>query len=138
MAASNTVSGKSGKVQTGATPADVDDVAHWTLAISYEITAHGSTETAGHKHRCVGSGDTTGTIKVWQQSDAAPGLTVGASVPVVLDLDGTDTNKYTGDIVIESFDGYEVNMDGGPAVFANYTWGADGKLTAAGNVPPLT
>ena len=37
-----TLSGKNGKVQTGATPADVDDIAHWTIEIGYEITAYGS------------------------------------------------------------------------------------------------
>lgn len=133
-----TLSGKNGKVQTGATPADVDDIAHWTIEIGYEITAYGSSETAGHKKRTVGTGDTTGEIKIWQQDDVAIGLTVGAEVAVVLDLDGGDVNKYTGSVVVESFSGFQVNMDGGEGVFATYTWGADGKLTAAGTAPPLT
>jgi len=133
-----TISGKAGKVQTGATPVDVADVASWSITISYEIGTFASSSTSKHKDRVVGVGDSTGTIKVWQQDDVAPGLTVGAEVAVVFDLDGTNANKYTGSIVIESFDGYDVDMDTGGAVSANYKWGQAGKLTAAGIVPALT
>lgn len=133
-----TISGKAGKVQTGATPADVADVASWSITIGYEIGTYASSSTAKHKGRVVGVGDSSGTIKIWQQDDGAPGLTVGAEVAVVFDVDGTSTNKYTGSIVIESFDGYDVDLDTGGMVSANYKWGQDGKLTAAGNVPPLT
>lgn len=132
------VSGKAGKVQTGATPADVADVMGWTIAFSYEQTAFASSSTAKHKKRVIGVGDSTGTIKIAQQDDGAPGLTVGADVAVVLDIDGTDANKYTGTISLTAFDGYDVDLDTGALITANFTWGQNGKLTPAGNVPAIT
>lgn len=130
------ISGKSGHVTI--TAVEAPDMTKWSIGQSVNIKAQATNSTAGWKERIAGVADASGSMSIVQASAAASPLTPGSTFAAVFDIDGTAANTYTGTIMIESFDGYEVNMDDGGEVIATYKWGAHGALVAAGNVPPLT
>lgn len=131
------ISGKSGTVKIGSTPTTLPNVAFWSLDRKVAINAHASNSTSGEKTRSAGVGDCMGEIHIYQTDGAAPALTPGEVVEAVLDVDGTDTNKYSGDIMIEEFTGMGVDLNDGKEIVYKYKWGQDGALTAAGNVAPI-
>lgn len=133
----NIISGKSGTVKVGATPTALVDIAMWSMECKVVESAHASNSTSGWKTRCAGVKDATGKLKAWQNDGAAVALVVGNTYAAQFHIDGSGANYYSGSILITGFDGYEVDMNDGKEVAANYSWGANGALTANGTVPAL-
>jgi hypothetical protein len=109
----------------------------WNISPKVTSNANASSSTSGWKTRSAGVKDATGKIRIYQTDSGAPQLVIGTAYDVELHIDASGSNYYSGSILVESFDGYEVDLNEGKEVYADYTWGANGAITATGDVPAL-
>lgn len=129
------ISGKAGTVKLGETA--VADVAEWTIEASVVENSHASNSTAGWKTRSAGVKDASGTLKVYLSDGVPTQLIIGEKYDIVFQTDGTGDNKYSGSVMITAMGGLTVDMNDGTELSVEYSWGANGAIVGAGDVPLL-
>lgn len=117
------ISGKDGTVSFGSS---VTDATGWSLSLTSNNPAYGSSDTSGYKKRVAGVKDWSGSYSGKLNGTTVP--TLGASVTVSFSTDGT--TAWSGTAVCDAVN-IEVDMDDGDVVGYSVDFSGNSVVTAA-------
>jgi|TARA_R110000824_G_scaffold120382_5_gene275661 hypothetical protein len=117
------ISGKNGTVNFGGAQSDATG---WSLALTSNNPAYGSSDTSGYKKRVGGIKDWSGSYSAKLDGTSVP--VAGASVAVSFSTDGTNT--WSGTAVCDSVN-IEVDMDDGDVVGYSVDFSGNSVVTGA-------
>ena len=123
------LSGKSGTLYIGA--GEVTPVANWKLRIVSNHRSYTANDTGGSRKRAAGAKDSSGSFRVSVAESGNCPVREGDSVTLKLHVDGTGSNYYQVDVIVDRID-VVTDIHRGEVVAMDVTYSGNGTVTPYG------